>query len=60
MSSRPRKSTFILLLCGALFASSAYASRVIFIVDLTGAICGAPGTCYIDEKGNVVSPDDND
>jgi hypothetical protein len=58
MPSKPRKSTLILLLCGALFASAAYASRVIFIIDWTGEICGAPGYCYIDEKGNVIPADD--
>lgn len=58
MSRNARKSTLVLLLCSALFASSAYASRVIFIIDLTGEICGAPGTCYIDENGNVIPSDD--
>lgn len=30
------------------------ASRVIFIVDYTGEICGEPGECWIDESEEVV------
>ena len=42
---------------GLVFSLSASASRIIFVLDLTGEICGEPGYCWVEDSNKNAEPE---